>query len=124
MVFHLNYCKNNFRPLFCHILLNSAFFRHPIFPGHDQFFRASFELFGRKFGHLATVNGAIRHGAKQKRWTLNELEFYSVMALPVSHSDTQIRFGCKNKFLKFSPQGQKEKRISIRFQGILHALPV
>jgi hypothetical protein len=41
MVSHLNNLKNVFRP--------------PIFYGHEQFFRASFELFGRKFGYLATV---------------------------------------------------------------------
>jgi hypothetical protein len=56
MVFHLNSCKNVFRPLFCHFLPNSAILRPPIFSGHGQFFVASFELFGRKFGHLATVD--------------------------------------------------------------------
>jgi hypothetical protein len=55
MVFHLNNCKNIFRPLFCHFLPNFAIFRPPIFSGHGQFFGASFDLFGWKFGHLATV---------------------------------------------------------------------
>jgi hypothetical protein len=55
MVFHVNNCENIFRPLFCQFLPNSAIFRPPIFSGHGQFFGASFELFGRKFGHLATV---------------------------------------------------------------------
>jgi hypothetical protein len=53
--FHLNVCENIFRPLFCYFLLNSAILRPPIFSGHKQFFGASFELFGRKFGHLAPV---------------------------------------------------------------------
>jgi hypothetical protein len=47
MVSPLNNCTNIFRPLFCHILLKSALSGH--------IFGASFELFGRKFGHLATV---------------------------------------------------------------------
>jgi hypothetical protein len=55
MIFHQNYCKNIFRPLFSHFLPNSAILQPPIFSGHGQFFGASFELFGRKFGHLATV---------------------------------------------------------------------
>jgi hypothetical protein len=55
MIFHQNYYKNIFRPLFCHFLPNSAILRPPIFSGHGQFFGAS-ELFGRKFGHLATVH--------------------------------------------------------------------
>jgi hypothetical protein len=55
MVFQLYNCKNIFRPLFCYFLQKSAILRPPIFSGHGQFFGASFELFGRKFGHLATV---------------------------------------------------------------------
>jgi hypothetical protein len=55
MGFQLNCCKNVFRPLFCHFLTNSAILRPPIFSGYGQFFGVSFELFGRKFGHLATV---------------------------------------------------------------------
>jgi hypothetical protein len=56
MIFHLYVCKNISRPLFCYFLPISAFFRLPIFSGHKQFFGASFELFGRKFGHLAPVS--------------------------------------------------------------------
>jgi hypothetical protein len=56
MVFHLNNCKNIFRPLFCHFLPNFAILRPPIFSGHELILGASFELFGRKFGHLAPVH--------------------------------------------------------------------
>jgi hypothetical protein len=55
MVFHLNYCKKNFRPLFCHFLSNSAIIRLPIFSGHGQLLGACFALFCRKFGHLVAV---------------------------------------------------------------------
>jgi hypothetical protein len=54
MIFQLNTCKNIFRPLFCHILQNSAIYGLQFFQAMDNFF-ASFGLFGRKFGHLATV---------------------------------------------------------------------
>jgi hypothetical protein len=57
MVFHLKNWTNIFRPLFCHFEPNSDNLRPLIFSGHGQFFGASFELFGRKFGHLATVTG-------------------------------------------------------------------
>jgi hypothetical protein len=36
-------------------LPNSAILQSPIFSAHGQFFGASFALFGRQFGHLATV---------------------------------------------------------------------
>jgi hypothetical protein len=55
MISHLNNSKNIFRPLFCFFLPNFTIFRLPIFSTHGQFFGASFELFGRKFGHMATV---------------------------------------------------------------------
>jgi hypothetical protein len=56
MIFHLNNCKKILRPLFCHFLTNFTILRPKNFSGHRQFFGASFELFGRKFGHLATVD--------------------------------------------------------------------
>jgi hypothetical protein len=62
MVFHPNNHKNIFRPLFCYFLPNFAILRPPIFSGHEQFFGASFELFSRKFGHLAPVSGTIVSG--------------------------------------------------------------
>jgi hypothetical protein len=40
---------------FCNVWTKSAIIRPPIFPGKEIFFVACFELFGRKFGHLATV---------------------------------------------------------------------
>jgi hypothetical protein len=62
MVFNLNKSKKISRPLFCYFLQNSAILRPPIFSGHGQFFGASFELFGRKFGHLATVTNLAKIG--------------------------------------------------------------
>jgi hypothetical protein len=45
-----------FSGLFSAIFLpNSAILRPPIMSGNGQFFRASFKVFGRKIGHLATV---------------------------------------------------------------------
>jgi hypothetical protein len=61
MVFHVNNCKNIFRPLFCHFLPNSAIFRPPIFSSHGQFFGASLELFERSeilFYAVLTVTDA------------------------------------------------------------------
>jgi hypothetical protein len=55
MVSHLNNRKNIFWPLFCHFLPDLAILLPPTFSGHEQFLRASFQLFGRKFNHLPTV---------------------------------------------------------------------
>jgi hypothetical protein len=58
--YDLNNCKQIFlRPLFCHFLTNFTILRPPNFSGHRPFFGISFELFGRKFGHLATVPNVI-----------------------------------------------------------------
>jgi hypothetical protein len=48
MVFHLNNSKNIVQSL-------SAILLPPLFSGKGQFLGASFEVFGRKFGYLATV---------------------------------------------------------------------
>jgi hypothetical protein len=45
--------KNAFWPLFCHFLRNLVILRPPVFSAME-FLGAC--LFGRKFGHLATVN--------------------------------------------------------------------
>jgi hypothetical protein len=51
--------KKIFRPVFCYFSAKLVAIRPPIFSGQQFFFAASFELFGRKFGHLATVPGPL-----------------------------------------------------------------
>jgi hypothetical protein len=55
MVVPLISCENISWSVFCQFFSNSVILLTPIFAGLAHYFGASFELFGREFGHLETM---------------------------------------------------------------------
>jgi hypothetical protein len=68
-------------------LPNSASLQPPIFSGHGQFFGASIELFGRKFGHLAPVLATLTRSYEE--WVTRQVVEDGLTLRQVSGSEFQ-----------------------------------